>query len=206
MEVPDKIWLYRIIHINNLPFILKNGLCTASSKVSDPNYQSIGDSSLISFRKNMEACDPPGGKLLEYIPFYLGPRSPMLYQIAKGYEDIPKQAQEDIVYLISSFNQVEAHNLAFFFTDGHARSLTSSFYNSKQDFDKLDWNAIYTTSWKSDEIDLRRKEKKQAEFLVKNHVPVSAIEYLGVFNETAKQKVVCLLKESNVNINVRVSP
>jgi hypothetical protein len=140
------------------------------------------------------------------VPFYLGPRSPMLYQIAKGYEDIPKQPQQDIVYLISSFDNIIKHNLEYFFTDGHARSETSTFYNKKKDFENLDWDTIYDNYWKSDETDLRRQEKKQAEFMVKTYLPVSAIEHLGVFNENAKQIVSNLLAESNLNINIRISP
>ena len=107
MEAPKKIWLYRIIHIDNLAHILHNGIHTGGSLDFDPNYKNIGDPSLINHRKNIIAQDPPGGSLSDYIPFYFGPRSPMLYQIAKGYEDIPKHPQENIVYLITSFEEVK---------------------------------------------------------------------------------------------------
>ncbi|MBD1363397.1 DUF4433 domain-containing protein [Mucilaginibacter sp. ZT4R22] len=206
MSLPGKIWLYRITHIHNLLYILQNGIYTSTSPHFDPNYKNIGDSSLINYRKGLDACDPPGGKLSEYVPFYLGPRSPMLYQIARGYEDIPKHAQEDIVYLISSVDQVEAHNLSYFFTDGHARSDTSAYYNKKEDFDRLDWDTIYSTHWISDETDLRRKSKKQSELLVKEHLPITAVDYIGVFNKTAEQKVSDLLAEADLNINIRISP
>lgn len=71
----------------------------------------------------------------------------MLYQIAKGFEDIIKYPQEDIVYLISSFNQVKSHNLTYFFTDGNARSETTTAYISESDFALLDWDAINSTYW-----------------------------------------------------------
>jgi hypothetical protein len=206
MSLPEKVWIYRITHVSNLSYILQNGIYISSSPNFDPHYINIGDPSLINYRKNLDACNPPGGKLSEYVPFYLGPRSPMLFQIAMGYEDIPRQSQEDIIYLISSFDQVETHGLSFFFTDGHARSGTSTYYNSRNDFDKLDWDTIYNTYWKSDETDLRRKEKKQAEFLIKTYVPITAIEHIGVFNESAKQNVLNLLAQTNLNINIRLSP
>jgi len=130
----------------------------------------------------------------------------MLYQIALGYEDISKYPQEDIVYLISSFDQVKSHNLIYFFTDGNARSETTNAYILESDFALLDWDTIYSTYWKSDETDLLRKQKKQAEFLIKDHLPVSCIDYIGVFNSVAKQNVLHLLKELNLNIPVKVSP
>lgn len=206
MKVPNKIWLYRITHISNLPFILQNGLYTRESTQFDPNYKSIGDTSLISYRKTLHAIDPPGGQLSEYIPFYLGPRSPMLYQIAKGYENIEKHPQENIVYLISSFDKVIENRLQYFFTDGHARSNTTTYYNTPGDFQYLDWDAIQSLYWKSDEADLRRKEKKQAEMLIKTHLPVNCIEYIGVFNQQAEEKVLDLLTETNLTIEVKISP
>jgi hypothetical protein len=185
---------------------LKNGIYTKASPNFDSNYLKIGETSLINYRKSLDARNPPGGKLSDYIPFYLGPRSPMLYQIATGFEDIIKYSQEEIIYLISSFEQVKLHNLTYFFTDGNARSETTSAYISEDDFALLDWDCIYSTYWKSDETDLLRKQKKQSEFLIKNHVPISCIDYIGVYNDVAKQNVLSLLEATNLNIPIRVSP
>jgi hypothetical protein len=60
--------------------------------------------------------------------------------------------------------------------------------------------------WRSDETDLRRKEKKQSEFLIKNHVPVSCIQYIGVYNKTAEQKVLALLDKCQLAIPIRNNP
>ncbi len=172
----------------------------------DPDYVNIGDLSLIDYRKNSDACNPPGGKLADYIPFYLGPRSPMLYQIATGYEEIKKHKQSDIIYLISSYNKITEHQLPYFYSDVNARVSTANYYTSASDFNKLDWETIYSQYWRSDETDLERKQKKQAEFLVKSQVPVSCIEYIGVFDEPAKQRVTDLLYQHNTHINIRLSP
>lgn len=207
MPPPATIWLYRITHIANLTHILKHGLVAGSSLHTNPDFIQIGDNSLIDYRKDLDAHNPPGGKLSEYIPFYLGPRSPMLYQIAKGYEGVQKHPQENIIYLISSVKKIKEHNLSFFFSDGHVRSKTVTTYTKEEDFDRLDWEAIYATSWKPDETDLRRKQKKQAEFLVRNHVPLSCIDYIGVFNHHAEGKVLNLLEVNGKNyIKVKVSP
>ncbi len=206
MSKPSTIWLYRITHIDNLEHIVQNGLVTASHASANPKYVSIGDSTLIEYRKELKAMDPPGGELKDYIPFYLGPRSPMLLQIATGWEDIVKMDQQEIIYLISSLDKIKQFKLPYFFADGHARSETSTFYIDERDFDKLDWETIYSSYWKSDETDLRRKEKKQAELLVKDHMPWGCIDYVGVFNDLAKQRVEEILQNCGASCRIRVSP
>jgi hypothetical protein len=184
---------------------MQHGLVNSKSSQANPDYVQIGDSSLINTRKEIAAPDPPGGTLSDYIPFYLGPRSPMLYQIATGWEDIKKYPQEEIIYYISSVEKIKQHNLKYFFSDGHARSSTSTFYTEDFDFDKLDWDTIYATYWKSDENDLRRKEKKQSELLVKEYVPFSCIQYIGVFNKKAEEKVLTSLDKVEQPIPVRIN-
>lgn len=90
MPRPVPTWTYRIVHIDNLEHILDHGMHTEQATKANPNFRRIGDSSLIDYRKDLRAPDPPGGVFKDYIPFYLGPRSPMLYQIATGWEDIEK--------------------------------------------------------------------------------------------------------------------
>ena len=82
---PDNIILYRIVHINNLQFILQNGMFTRHHPLSDPQYLNIGDSTLIAQRNTYPVgINPPGGMLGDYVPFYFGPLSPMLYNIKTG--------------------------------------------------------------------------------------------------------------------------
>ncbi len=42
-KIPDKIHLYRIVHVKNLSHILKYGLCSSSHANADPAYTRIGD-------------------------------------------------------------------------------------------------------------------------------------------------------------------
>jgi hypothetical protein len=206
MSIPKKIWLFRITHIENLPHIFKHGLVTANSKHINKAFRQIGDVTMIDYRKDLDAPNPPGGKFVEYIPFYFGPRSPMLYQIATGWEDIEQIEQEKIAYIVSSFDKIKESKIPFFYSNGHARSDTSDKYTHEKNLDKLDWEAIYTRKWKSDASDLRRQMKKQSEFLVKQNVPVTCFEYIGVFNEAAHEKVLALLKAADLDLEVKIDP
>jgi hypothetical protein len=205
-SVPEKIWLFRITHIDNIPHILRHGLMARHSGNANDTFVSIGDSSLIEERDDIDAPVPPGGKVSEYIPFYFGPRSPMLFRIATGFDGVKKYPQEEIVYIIESLDKIKAHKLSFFFTDGHLKSLTSTAYNDERHLNKLDWEVIFAQYWKSDDADLRRQEKKQAELLVKDYVPVNAIELFGVYNEKAPQTMISLLAAARLDFAVRVSP
>ena len=70
--MPDlnKTYLFRMTHVDNIPHIIQHGITHSSSVNTNPNFISIGDSSLISSRNNILLNN---GRLLgEYIPFYFG--------------------------------------------------------------------------------------------------------------------------------------
>jgi ssDNA thymidine ADP-ribosyltransferase, DarT len=55
--------------MENLPHILKHGLVTANSKHINKAFRQIGDVTMIDYRKDLDAPNPPGGKFVEYILF-----------------------------------------------------------------------------------------------------------------------------------------
>jgi hypothetical protein len=205
MAKPSEIWLYRMTHADNLPHILRYGLVVAASPNADPNFRVIGDQSLIGFRNDLDAPNPPGGKFSEYIPFYLGHRSPMLYQIATGYEGVEKIPQSDIVYIVTKHSCIVQNGLDWFYSDGHARHGMTRFYTDEQGFEELDWNIIYATQWRNTEDDPDRQRKKQAEYLVKRHVPIHCFAYFLTYDEQSKQKVVSLQSVAKTTIPVKIS-
>ncbi|MBL7794549.1 MAG: DUF4433 domain-containing protein [Saprospiraceae bacterium] len=205
MPKPDKIWLYRITHVDNLPHILHHGLVVAGHPQADPGFRSIGDSSLIGVRRELDAPDPPGGKFSEYVPFYLGHRSPMLYQIATGHEGVERIPQSDIVYIVAEHGCIVQNGLSWFFTDGHARHNMTQFYSDESGFDALDWEAIYAQQWNNTDEDTDRQRRKQAEYMVKGHVPASCFAYILVYDEPTQQKVLTWLRMHSVDIPVRIS-
>lgn len=206
MDSPDKILIFRITHINNLDHILEHGIYSSNSIYSNPDYINIGDISLIETRRTINGPNPPGGTLEDYIPFYLGPRSPMLYRIATGYDGVKKVSQDDIIYIISSFESIKKHKLPFFFTNGNARSQTTAYYTLERDFTKLDWSAIYAEHWSNDENDYNRKQKKQSEFLIKDFMPVSCIKFIGVRKKIVEEKIVSLLQKHKQEIEIKILP
>ena len=177
-------------HIENIPHILQNGITHSTSVNANPNFVSIGDGSLISTRNNFLLNN--GRRLGEYIPFYFGARTPMLYVVQNGFNMVASTPAENIVYCVSSVQKILDLQLDFVFTDGHAVDSFSTQYTAAdiQNIDAiLDKDAINAKYWK-DENDLDKKRRKEAEFLVLGDIVCEAILGFLTYNEAAKNKII----------------
>lgn len=190
--MPDlsRIYLYRMTHIENIPHIFKYGLTHRNSDNANANYIPIGDNSLINTRNTRTLKN---GRLLgDYIPFYFGYRTPMLFVVQKGLNGVNSTIPENIVYCVTSIKEILNSEIDFIFTDGHAiDSFTSEFRKEQVTNieDILDYNAIKAVFWK-DENDLDKKRRKEAEFLLEQDLPNNYILGYICFNEAAKAKLI----------------
>lgn len=198
--MPDlnKIYIYRMTHIENIPHILTHGITHISSPRSNKAYVPIGDGSLISSRANYDM--PNGRKLGDYIPFYFGVRMPMLYVMQKGFNNVAATRAQDVVYCVSNVQKVLDLNLDFVFTDGHAIDRISTFHYPAEaaSIDTIiDLPSIRNTDFR----DPYRKWRKQAELLIASDLPVNAILGYIVYDQAAKDKLVAAgVEEKNVFI------
>lgn len=190
-------------HIENIPHILQNGITHTTSEYANPDFVPIGDSSLITTRNNFILNN--GTRLGEYIPFYFGVRTPMLYVVQNGFNMVAPTSAENIVYCVSSVQKIIDLQLDFVFTDGHAVDGFSSQYTVAdiQNIDTiLDKNAINAKYWK-DENDLDKKRRKEAEFLVLGDISLHAILGYITYNENAKNKIITFGADAT---NVLIKP
>lgn len=158
-------------------------MCHKKHTNANPDYVNIGHVGLISDRDQFDVPLENAGTLGEYVPFYFGGHSPMLYMIMNGYSGVEKQPQSDIVYIICTVEKISSAGCEFVFTDRHAKVRIAKYYRSESDFDKIDWNAVKSKDWADGEIDLGRRDRKQAEFLVRDHVPCACISAIVVRDE-----------------------
>ncbi len=185
----DKIYLFRMTHIDNIAHIYQYGITHKDSPYSNPMYKPIGDSGLISRRDVKRLSN--GHKLGDYIPFYFCIRSPMLYVLTK--RNLVKQ--EDIVYCVTSVAKISLLNLPFLFTDGHAFENISKFYeigDLQNIFNLVDFRAVKASRWSDETQDTDIKRRKQAEFLVLGDIAANAIVAFVVYNNMAKQRLLAL--------------
>lgn len=65
----NKIWIFRITHIDNIRYSLMHGLFCYGHEQADPNYINIGDTGLIRQRHDhLVGVNPPNGHLGDYVP------------------------------------------------------------------------------------------------------------------------------------------
>lgn len=197
-------YLYRMTHIDNMPHILKHGITHKSSNNANPNYVAIGNTSIIDKRGNICVNTSNGNmvRIGDYIPFYFYARMPMLYNIQHGY-GVKQVDADDIVYLIVDFNKiVNDTQRDFLFSDAHAISKIANIYD-KNDIDKidsiLDIDAIKSTMWADDS---EKKERKQAEFLVKGDIPIDFVSYICCHSEKIRIRLI----DMGAKMNIIVSP
>ena len=190
MSEAKKTYLFRMTHIENIPHIMANGITHKNSLNSNPNFKPIGDASLISHRNRFILDN--GKELGEYIPFYFGTRMPMLYVVQNGFNGVKPQKPDNIVYCVTSVVNIVALTNSFIFTDGHATDKLSKQYTYKNIgsvVELIDWDAVNTYNWNNPQ-DLDLKRRMQAEFLVENDIPFSAILGYITYNDLAKDKLI----------------
>lgn len=201
---PEKALIWRIVHRDNLPWILDNGLYCGNSEVKAANWVNIGNPELIDKRANHPVPLPPSGWLNDYIPFYFTPFSPMLRNIHTGWGGIQKRPNEEIVILVSSLHHVAKLGQLFLFTDCHAYYQWADFYANLADLDKIDWPLLQRRDFKRDSDDPAKFERYQAEALIHQHLPVSGLLGIVCYTETLKQRIEQQIQLRNLNLPVYV--
>lgn len=180
-------YAFRMTHIENIPHIIAQGFVHKDSSHASSTYTAIGDQSIINARNKKKVA---GRFISEYIPFYFGPRSPMLFCIQTGY-NVTKRHPQEIVYCVLKLETIIASPLQYIFTDGHANNAITSIYESEQ-LPQIDtiisYDDIYADQW-STEIDTDLKRRKEAELLFIDEVPPTYIAGYIVYNQEAKQQL-----------------
>lgn len=198
-------YIFRMIHYKNLGFILQNGLCSRNYPIKDPDYINIGDINLIDQRNDYTiGINPPGGTLGNYIPFYFGGHSPMLLNIKTGYRGITQRQQDEIIFIVCQIKDIIQQCPDWCFTDGHPKNHITEFFNCIEDLGKVDWDVVSQQFWTNTAADLDRMRRKQAEFLVKNHIPVSCIKGIIVYSQHRFEEISNILKDNGLSITVYV--
>lgn len=182
---PDKALIWRIIHRDNLPWVLEHGLHCGNSMQRSPQWVSIGQPELIAKRGRRQVPCPPHGVLNDYVPFYFTPFTAMLYNIQTGQGGVIRRAAEDIVILVSSLHRVRELGLPFVFTDMHAYYPWATFHTDPADLHRIDWALLQRRDFRRDPDDPAKFERYQAEALVHRHLPLEAL--LGVVCSTDMQ-------------------
>ena len=203
---PEKALIWRIIHRDNLPWVLAHGLHCGNSALRAPNWVSIGNSELIDKRARHAVPVPPGGLLNDYIPFYFTPFSVMMRNIRSGRGGVQPRSNDEIVILVSSLHHITKKGLPFLFTNMHAYYRWASYYDDLAHLDQVDWPLLQARDFRRDENDPVKFERYQAEALIHKHCPVSGLIGIVCHSETGKMTAQSQIDAKGLNLPIYVRP
>jgi ssDNA thymidine ADP-ribosyltransferase, DarT len=212
--------LFHITAIANLPKILAAGalLSKNAGAAVGINYQNIAHGGAQGTRAIRAVRNPPGGVVHDYVPFYFAPRSPMLFAINSGRVSGCDWRQPDIVHIETTVQNVVALERPFVFYDRNATLAFSEPFTDLADLDlAVAWDLLteapqldgFCKYWRSDASKPRyaeRMERRQAEFLVKVELPLSAITRIGVIDVARQTQVQAILDRAGVKLSVVAMP
>lgn len=203
---PERALIWRIVHRDNLPWILDNGLYSGNSAVRCPTWVSIGNPELTAKRSRWPVPVRPGGVLNDYVPFYFTPFSVMLNNIRTGWAGMTKRDNEEIVVLVSSLHRVRELGLLFLFTDRHAVVRLARFFSDVGSLGEIDWDLLRRRDFKRDPDDPEKFERYQAEALVHRHLPVSGLLGVVCYTDGVRAAVEPTITSRGLDLRVHVRP
>lgn len=194
MPIPAKPKIYHLVHVDRLPAIVADGYlwCDAVAGQGSPGT-TIGMDNIKQRRLSSPLSSRPGVQVGDCVPFYFCPRSIMLYLIYKAnHPDLAyKGGQGEIIHLeadlYDSVSWAGQNDKRWAFTSSNAGSYIFDDYCDFGQLDKIDWVAVQARQWQ------RRKEGKQAEFLLEGSFPWCLIERIGIYSQSVHWQVVSAL-------------
>lgn len=170
--------IFHMTLLERLPLVVSDLglLCDGALADRDLPGQSIAHEHLKERRRAVEVPVPPGGVVGDYVPFYLAPRSPMLYASKMDGVAGRTVGQDGIVYLVTTIDHVAALG-GVVITSKHPlrQPRFSADLARVEDEDFIDWDVMFDKDYRPRENDTERTERRQAEVLVHREVPLSAI-------------------------------
>ena len=190
MPVPANPKIYHIVHIDNLASIVADGHLWPDSVMAKRRGAAvIGNHEIKSDRLRLPVACHPETCVGDYVPFYLCPRSVMLYVISK--QNHPNVAfhhgQGPVVHLVADMKEVvawaDAEKRKWAFSDINAANRLADFHDDLEQLDQLNWDAIGTRNWVS------CRDHKMAEFLLHGGFPWSLFRGIGVYSHGMATRV-----------------
>lgn len=196
------IAVYHITHADNIANIAREGRLWSDAQRIARNLATttIGYSHIKARRLRRPVTVAANGVLGDYVPFNFCPRSVMLYVVSQGHENY-REGQQPIVHLVSSIPTILATGRPWLFTDRHADLGYADEFDTLNKLDEVDWSVMPLRQWGGDQ---EVKEKRQAEFLIHEWCPWSAIEVIGVIDAGIAARVAAAIAGADHSPRVEV--
>ena len=191
MKPPSEPKIYHIAHVDRLASIVSQARLWSDVEIQRRGRPgtTIGMSDIKQRRLTNSLSSHVGLFVGDCVPFYLCPRSVMLYVIhmANHPSLAYRGGQGPIVHLQADLHETIAwadeNQLRWAFTLSNAGSSYFQDYCDVAQLDKIDWDAVRATQWRD------RREEKQAEFLLESSFPWTLVRRIGVHSDRVGQQV-----------------
>lgn len=204
---PAPTWLYRLVHVDNLPTLLTRGALHAPHATPNDGlpYRSIHNVSVQANRHVKTILCGPGGTIHDYVPFYFGPLSVMLLNLKTGRVAGYNEGQEPLIYLLTIAQMIQQAGVRFVFSDGHGLATFTDWYDDLARLDQVDWGIVNAKYWSDTPEDNDRQRRKQAEFLIWQSLDWSLLHGIAVLNAAMKQRVQIILNQFPQRKQLRIA-
>ena len=208
MLVPTEPKIYHIVHVDRLRSIVAGGRlwCDKEMTTRKETGTTIGINNIKQRRLATTLTSYPDLHVGDCVPFYLCPRSVMLYVIYRAnHTELEYQGgQGPIVHLEADLRQTvaaaDSAERRWVFTTSNAGSNYFEDYADLNDLNRLDWGAIVATDWRN------QREEKQAEFLVEESFPWRLVTRIGVQSRAVHDRVLAVIGGSSHRPAVQIRP
>jgi hypothetical protein len=189
-----QVWVaHHMTHIDNLSSILGSGELRSYNLMRGTDYRNLANDDVQAGRAAI-VIPATGKPLHDYVPLYLGFKTPM---VATN-----QMHNADIVFLRFSLDILSAPGSVI--CDGNARSNVSRFhlFNGPDTFGNLDIQAIRSVKYGRDS---ELKRKKQAEVLIADKLPISNLLDVICYDENARTRVLSVMNQFGIRRGVKVN-
>lgn len=198
--------IFRLIHVDNIPWVLRHGLQCFNSEIRSEHYVSIGDHDLITKRCTRIIRDDPPISLADCVPFYFTPWTPMQYAIAKNRQDLAHYPPEDLAFIVTSIPRLQDAHRRFFVSDRHAFMKYAEFTEDSLPEQELPWQQWQSIHFDRSTIDPSDYERYQAEVLVYQELPMHETLGVALYNDYTRMKVVRWCQDAQCDLAVHTRP
>ena len=208
MPPPAAPKIRHIVYRDRLRSIVTDGFlwCDAEARKRPMPGTAIGVSGIKQRRLTNPLKSRPGLHVGDCAPFYLCPRSVMLYVIHKrNHPDLGyRGGQNSIVHpeadLRESVDWADRNERRWAFTLSNAGSRYFEDCCDLAQLGRIDWKAVESRCWQDN------RDGKQAEFLVERSFPWTLIERIGVNSDSIGGRVGQAIREAGHQPSVRLMP
>jgi hypothetical protein len=152
-------------------------------------YRACLDVEVQSARLKVQIPCGPGGVIHDYVPFYFGYLSPMMFKLKTGQVADYDEGQEPLIYLVSTAQAVGTAGVDFVFSDGHGLARFTDWFDDLKQLDAVDWGMVNQRYWSDNLTDMDRQRRKQAEFLIHKSCPWDLIDNIVVIDHAMEKRV-----------------